>query len=204
MTVSTIYTKKVTTRQRSFKNIPKGIELRFSNNSSGSKLFEEVAKPYSRALKDNGHRTELKFTVPPTQRDRTSYDPKDLRHVERKKKTRKRNVTWFNPPFSKNVAANVGNKFFTLFSSRFPPNNELHKIINKNTVKLSYSCMNNIQQIINSHNKTILTSAAENNNKLCNCRKKNSCPLNGKCLQKGVVYQATVIQKHTNQKDTYI
>ena len=64
--------------------------------------------------------------------------------------------------------------------------------------------MNNVQQIINSHNKTILTSAAENNNKLCNCREKNSCPLNGKCLQKGVVYQATVVQKHTNQKGTYI
>ena len=60
------------------------------------------------------------------------------------------------------------------------------------------------KQIINSHNKTILNSAAENNNKLCNCREKNSCPLNGKCLQKGVVYQATVVQKHTNQKDTYI
>ena len=85
----------------------------------------------------------------------------------------------------------------------FPPNNKLHKIINKNTVKLSYSCMNNVQQMINSHNKTILTSAAENNNKLCNCREKNACPLNGKCLQKGVVYQATVVQKHTNQKDIY-
>ena len=116
--------------------------------------------------------------------DRTNHDPKDPCHNEPKKKIRKRNITWFNPPFSKNVATNVGNKFFTLLSSCFPPNNKLHKIINKNTVKLSYSCMNNVQQIINSHNKTILTSAAENNNKLCNCREKNSCPLNGKCLQK--------------------
>ena len=64
--------------------------------------------------------------------------------------------------------------------------------------------MNNVQQIINSHSKTILTSAAENNNKLCNCREKNSRPLNGKCLQKGVFHQATVEQKHTNQKYTYI
>ena len=94
--------------------------------------------------------------------------------------------------------------FCTTVASYFPPNNKLHKIINKNTVKLSYSCMNNVQQIINSHNKTILTSAAENNSKLCKCREKNSCPLNGKCLQKGVVYQATVVQKHTNQKDTYL
>ena len=110
------------------------------------------------ALKDNGHRRELKFTVPPTPRDRTSYDPKEIRHVEPNKKTRKRNVTWFNPPFSKNVATNVGNKFCTFLSSCSPPNNKLHKINNKNTVKLSYWCMNNVQQIINNHNKTILTS----------------------------------------------
>ena len=103
------------------------------------------------------------------------------------------NVTWFIPPFSRNVATNVGNKFFTLLSSYFPPHNKLH--INKNTIKLSYSCMNNGQQIINSHNKTVLTSAAENKNKLCNCREKNSCPLNGKYLQEGVVYQATVVPK---------
>ena len=60
----------------------------------------------------------------------------------------------------------------------------------------------NSKNLVN--NKTILTSAAENNSKLCNCIEKNSCPLNGKCLQKGVVYQATVVQKYTNQKDTYI
>ena len=185
-------------------NLPKGIEFRLSNNSSDPKLFEEAVKPYNRALKENGHRKELKFTTSPKPTDRTNHDPKDPRHNEPKKKIRRRNITWFNPPFSKNVATNVGNKFFTLLSSCFPPNNKLHKIINKNTVKLSYSCMNNVQQIINSHNKTILTSAAENNSKLCNCREKNSCPLNGKCLQKGVVYQATVVQKYTNQKDTYI
>ena len=87
--------------------------------------------------------------------------------------------------------------------SCFPPNNKLHKIINKNTVKPSYSCMNNAQQIINSHNKTILTSAAENN-KLCNCREKKLLPPQRQVPSKGVVYQATVVQKHTNQKDTYI
>ena len=46
-------------------NLPKVIELRLSNNSTDSKLFEEAAKPYNRALKDNGHRKELKFTTPP-------------------------------------------------------------------------------------------------------------------------------------------
>ena len=30
----------------------------------------------------------------------------------------------------------------------------LHKIFNKNTVKISYSCMKNINSVISSHNKT--------------------------------------------------
>ena len=94
--------------------------------------------------------------------------------------------------------------FFALLSSSFPSNSKLYKIINKNAVKLSYSCMNSVQQIINNHNKALQTSDAENNSKLCNCREKNSCPLNGKCLKKGVVYQATVVQKLTHQRGTYI
>ena len=39
----------------------------------------------------------------------------ELRLFEPKKETRKRNFTWFNPPFSKNVATNVGNTFFLPF-----------------------------------------------------------------------------------------
>ena len=67
-------------------NIPKGIELRLSNNSSDSRLFEEEAKRYNRALKDNGHRRELKFTTSPKTTDRTSHDPKDPHHDEPKKR----------------------------------------------------------------------------------------------------------------------
>ena len=71
------------------KNLPNGIELRLSNNSSDSKLFEEAAKLYNRALKDNGYRRELKFTTSPKPTDRTSHDPKDPRLNEPKKKTTK-------------------------------------------------------------------------------------------------------------------
>ena len=97
-----------------------------------------------------------------------------MRHVKPKNKTRKRNVTWFNPPLSKNVATNVENKFFTLLSSCFPPNNKLHEIVNKNTLKLSYWCMNNVQQIINSHNK--------NNTNQCSKRQQQTLQLQRKKL----------------------
>ena len=97
-------------------------------------------------------------------------------------------------------------KFFTLLGACFPANNKLHKIINKNTIKLSYSCMGNIKQSIANHNKAILSKEKikEEQIKLCNCRNRTLCPLQGNCLQKGVVYQATVTQTNTMREDIYI
>ena len=40
--------------------------------------------------------------------------------------------------------------------------------------------------------------------KLCNCLQKNSCPLDGKCLTKCVVYKATVTETTSNNQETYI
>jgi hypothetical protein len=40
------------------------------------------------------------------------------------------------------------------------------------------------------------------NVKMCNCRQQNNCPLDGKCLSKEVVYQATV--KTENKTETYV
>ena len=67
--------------------------------------------------------------------------------------------------------------------------------------------MPNVHQIITAHNKTILDKqikASENQTKECNCRYKESCPLQGKCLTESVVYQATVTRKDNQQKETYV
>ena len=73
--------------------------------------------------------------------------------------------------------------------------------------------MNNTKQIIDNHNKRILTSSQANDtvttatieeNKKCNCRQMNACPLAGNCLQSSVIYQATVTRKDNNKEDTYI
>ena len=120
-----------------------------------------------------------------------------------KKYNRARNIIWFNPPFSENVETNIGKIFLKLIKKHFPPGSKLSKIFNKNTLKLSYSCMPNIKSIISKHNKALLskqeTPIAE---KSCNCRNKEKCPMNGKCLQKAVVYKATV--SIDNKKKQYI
>ena len=49
--------------------------------------------------------------------------------------------------------------------------------------------MNNI---INAHNKRILLPTNASNIPSCNCRKKDECPLEGKCLQRNVIYKCQV------------
>ena len=77
----------------------------------------------------------------------------------------------------------------------FSQNHPLHKIFNRHTLKLSYSCMPNMKTIIASHNKNILSNVPTTTlqqPKEFNCRNKTECPLDGKCLQQNVVYQATI------------
>ena len=95
----------------------------------------------------------------------------------------------------------------------FPPGNSLRKIFNRNTIKISYSCVSNDKQTIDNHNKRQLATANSNTpqngnttdrSKSCNCRKKDTCPLNGKCLEKAVIYQATVTRADTGEPETYV
>ena len=123
----------------------------------------------------------------------------------------RKNTLWYNPPFSKSVQTGIGKKFLTLVDKCFPHKNPLRKIFNRNTVKISYSCTSNIKQAINNHNKQKLvayngqnTNPEEANAKLCNCCKKDSCPLNGECLQCAVIYQAKVTHSDNNQLETYV
>ena len=153
-------------------NLPKGIGIRLSTNSSSNEIFQEAAKPYNDALKQNGYKQLLmcsKNENVQDKREKTTRKsaqenmslPKNIQNEEIKeinKDKRRRKITWFNPPYSKNVATNIGKKLFSLLSMCFPPENKLYKIINKNTIKLSYSCMNSIHQIITSHNKTVLSN----------------------------------------------
>ena len=76
----------------------------------------------------------------------------------------------------------------------------------RNTVKVSYSCMNNVKSIITSHNTRIIRKSqpqdisAEN----CNCRNKHTCPLQNKCMSKDIVYKATILTGNTQDTKHYI
>ena len=80
---------------------------------------------------------------------------------------------------------------------------EIHyiKSINKNTLKVSYSCVGNMASIISSHNRTILNPDVSLEHG-CNCRSRNECPLQNKCLTAKTVYRANV-EKDINDKKKF-
>ena len=92
-------------------------------------------------------------------------------------KNRQRNIIWFNPSFRKLSNINIGKYFLSLISKHFKDDNSLRKIINKNNIKISYFCTNNISKITDNHNKKLINKLDWNNNDnlkhSCNCNIKN-------------------------------
>ena len=110
------------------KNIPLAVNRRLSSISANEEVFNAAIPPYQEALEKSGYAHQLKYE--PTQ-------------SQGKAKNRPRKIVWFNPPYSYNVQTNIGAKFLSLLSKHFPKGHQLHKIINRNNVKMSYRCMPN-------------------------------------------------------------
>ena len=92
---------------------------------------------YETALKNSGHKNvDFKYNVV---------------YRNNNKQSRQRNIIWFNPPFSQAVSTNIAKQFLDLLDKHFPQNNQLHKIFNRNTVKVSYSCTPNVGAPLSSH-----------------------------------------------------
>ena len=72
-----------------------------------------------------------------------------------------------------------------------------YSILNK--TKVCYSCMQNIKSIINNHNMKILNNTDESEES-CNCRNKNSCPLDGKYLTLNIICDAQITLNQLSDK----
>ena len=168
------------------KALPKMIQTRLSSLSSTEKEFEEVKAPYEDALKNAGYKEpELKFTK---------------QEEGKKKRTRKRRIIWFNPPYSCQVSTNVTQMFNKLIDKHFKPGTLLRKLFNPNNLKLSYSTTANLNQIISGHNKFILSKLKPvEDPKLCNCTKE-ACLIGEQCLKSDVVYEADVVTVEENRQ----
>ena len=162
--------------------IPNSVNERLNNISSNETVFNDAKGKYERALEQSGYNTHL------------SYKNDCQTQNQSTRKNRKRQIIWYNPPYSLSLKTNFGSKFLHLLNKHFPRQHKLHKIINKNNVKLSYSTTKNMKRIIQSHNNKILNKKEKSGEKTCSCpaTKKDNCPLQHKCLSKCIVYKATV------------
>ena len=108
----------------------------------------------------------------------------------RRKKTEEARISLVHPLQSVIVETNVGRKFLNI-----PSSHPFYKFFYGNSVKVPYSCMSNIEQLIKSRNKQLLQHSElshDSKPRECNCRVKDACPLNGKCLTESLVYKATL------------
>ena len=107
------------------KEVPRMIEKRVSDLSYDEEEFNNAKHIYEEALAASEHPSSLTYQPP----------------AQKKKRTRHRPITWFNPPFCSSVKTNVGKRFLQPLRKHFPENHRYRNIINKNTIKISYSCL---------------------------------------------------------------
>ena len=158
--------------------IPKTINERLTRLSKNEETFKNYSQQYQKALVNSDYNYPL------------VYGKKE--NDGNKKRKRKRRIIYYNPPFCNSVSTNIGRKFIQLIDKIFTADHPYRKIFNRNSLKLSYSCMPNIKRIIHAHNWKILNSTKEKQEQKCNCRKKKECPVQGKCQVANVIYRASL------------
>ena len=79
-----------------------------------------------------------------------------------------------------------------LVNKHFPRHHKYYKLINRNNIKLSYSCMPNMNSVIRKHNSKIMKNPASSTTKTCNCHQKSDCLMDGNWLSECLPYKASV------------
>ena len=115
------------------------INKQVSQISCDSNHFNKAALDYNTALKKYSFNENIK------------YSPSQL-----KQRNGKRQIIWFNYRYNVNVKTNVGKLFMRLIDKHFPRHHKFYKLFNCNNVKLSYSCMPSMKNVIQKHNSKIM------------------------------------------------
>ena len=96
--------------QSIIKQLPKWSQL-----SANKEIFKNSVTPCNEALTKAGYKHQMRYQQNTRQNTTTN-------------KIRKKNIIWFNPPYSANVVTKVGKHFLSLLDKHFPPHNKFHKI----------------------------------------------------------------------------
>ena len=179
------------------KQLPFSIESRLCSISSSKEIFDESSKIYQDALDRSGYKHKLTYNVPGN-----SGTPEESPDDTTNRRNRKRQIIWFNPPYSKSVTTNVGKYFLKLLEKHFPKHHKFRKIFNRNTVKVSYSCLPSMKARVNQHNKKVLRKTDNEEGteitRTCSCPSDAECPLDNICLDRDVLYSAKITSDLNN------
>ena len=77
-------------------------------------------------------------------KDKNNNDSKYNNYNLRRSIKQKRNINWFNLPFSKIIVTKIARYFLNEIENHFPHDHKFHKMSSKNNLKVSYICMPNI------------------------------------------------------------
>ena len=146
----------------------------FSTLLSDKKTFEDAAPAYENALGHSNFSHRLEYIPHETQRFPAG--------------TGNATSSGSTPLSDKHNNKRIACSFLHLVDTHFPAGHKLPKIFNRNTVKVSYSCM---EQEKTRHKLLVQTT----------CRKE-AWPLLNKCMNKDIVYTATISTSDTNDTMT--
>ena len=96
--------------QSIIKQLPKSIELRLSQLWANKEIFKNSIESYNEALTKARYKHKMRYQQ--NKENTTST------------KNRKRNIIWFNPPYSAKVVAKVGKHYLFLLDKHFPPHSK--------------------------------------------------------------------------------
>ena len=120
------------------KQIPSMVSRRISDISCNKEYFDKAAPTYNNALKISGFNETIEINSTPSPR-----------------RNRNRKIIWFNLPYSFNIKTNIGRIFLRLIDKHFPRHHKYRKLLNRNNIKISYSCMSNVASVIKNHNTNL-------------------------------------------------
>ena len=159
---------------------------RTPNLSCNENEFSKDKPLYESALKNSGFNYSMKFKAP----------------VENTRRNRNRKIIRFYLADSLNVNTKIGKVLPKLERKRFHRSYKFSQIFNLSNIKISYSSVPNVKNLIKQHNSKALSKDQEKIQRSCNCIIKKSCPVNGKCLYGCMVYMAE-ITTNTTYKEYY-
>ena len=155
------------------KGFVKMISDRISDLSSNEEVFNSVAPLYNSALRNSGFNENIKFTK-----------------NRQKRRTRKRKIMFYNPPYDETISTPIGKHFLELIDKWFPVESDINRIFNKQNLKISYSNMPSVDRILKAKNQKLLEPDKKLKIEGCNCPERQTCPINKHCQTRSLIYRA--------------